>query len=103
MAIGEKMRSSSISRVLASKNPKFKEGDIVNASVGWTEVAIVDEKLIDKVELPQNSRVTDSLGVLGMTGLTAYVSAHIFRAVSGRIQELTYANLFSLVWIRLVT
>ncbi|KAF7536996.1 hypothetical protein G7054_g4117 [Neopestalotiopsis clavispora] len=72
VAIGEKMRSSSISRVLASKNPKFKEGDIVNASVGWTEVAIVDEKLIDKVELPQNSRVTDSLGVLGMTGLTAY-------------------------------
>lgn len=66
------MRGAAISRVLASKSSKVKEGDLVNASIGWTEVGIVGEKLFEVVELPQNSKVTDALGVLGLTGLTAY-------------------------------
>lgn len=72
VGVGETMRGAAISRVLASKSSKVKEGDLVNANVGWTEVGIVDEKSFEVVELPQNSKVTDSLGVLGLTGLTAY-------------------------------
>ncbi|KAK9769580.1 putative NADP-dependent leukotriene B4 12-hydroxydehydrogenase [Seiridium cardinale] len=72
VGIGEKMRGAAISRVLASKSSKAKEGDLVNAMVGWTEVGIVDEKTFEVVELPANCKVTDALGVLGLTGLTAY-------------------------------
>ncbi|KAK6224048.1 hypothetical protein LQW54_000194 [Pestalotiopsis sp. IQ-011] len=72
VGLGEKMRGTAVSRVLASKSSKAKEGELVSASIGWTEVAILDEKLFEKVELPQNARPTDAIGVLGLTGLTAY-------------------------------
>ncbi|KAI1505173.1 hypothetical protein F5X99DRAFT_369851 [Biscogniauxia marginata] len=72
VAIGERMRGAAITRVLASKSPKVKEGDLVNASCGWTEVAIVNEKQFEVIKLPEGAKVTDALGVLGMTGLTAY-------------------------------
>jgi NADPH-dependent curcumin reductase CurA len=65
VAIGEKMRGTAISRVLASKIDKVKEGDLVNANCGWTEVAILGAKEFDVVELPKGSKVTDALGVLG--------------------------------------
>ncbi|RWA10441.1 hypothetical protein EKO27_g4673 [Xylaria grammica] len=70
--IGEVMRGGTISRVLASKNPNVKEGDIVTASNGWTEVAIVDEKNFLKVDVPKGGQLTDLLGVLGLTGMTAW-------------------------------
>ncbi|KAI0973753.1 NAD(P)-binding protein [Xylaria arbuscula] len=74
--IGEKMRGGTISRVLASKTPKAKEGDIVSAMIGWTEVAVANEKEIEKLELPKGGRITDFLGVLGLTGLTAWTGLH---------------------------
>ncbi|GAW13654.1 hypothetical protein ANO14919_030430 [Xylariales sp. No.14919] len=70
--IGEVMRGGTISRVLASKNPNVKEGDIVTASNGWTEVAIVDEKNFLKADVPKGGQLTDLLGVLGLTGMTAW-------------------------------
>ncbi|KAJ0117331.1 nadp-dependent leukotriene b4 12-hydroxydehydrogenase [Diaporthe amygdali] len=73
--IGEVMRGSAIARVLASKSPRVKDGDLVTASTGWREVAIVGPKEFDSVSdipLPKNGKVTDLQGVLGMTGLTAY-------------------------------
>ncbi|KAI0598432.1 hypothetical protein F4775DRAFT_555536 [Biscogniauxia sp. FL1348] len=72
VGIGEKMRGGTLSKVLASKNPKAKEGDLVYASCGWTEVAIVNEKQFETIQLPEGAKATDALGVLGMTGLTAY-------------------------------
>ncbi|KAI0486714.1 hypothetical protein F4859DRAFT_311298 [Xylaria cf. heliscus] len=72
VAIGEKMRGGTISRVIASKNPNVKEGDLVTASIGWTEVAIIGEKEFQKVEVPKGGQVTDVLGVLGPTGMTAW-------------------------------
>ncbi|KAH9904290.1 NAD(P)-binding protein [Xylariomycetidae sp. FL2044] len=76
VGVGEKMRGSAISRVLASKSDKAKEGDIVNATCGWTEVAIVGEDSFEVVEIPKNGKTTDALGVLGLTGLTAWTGLH---------------------------
>jgi NADPH-dependent curcumin reductase CurA len=64
------MRGGTVARVLASKNPKVKEGDLVSATIGWTEVAITNEKGFEKVEIPKNGRITDILGVLGMYSLS---------------------------------
>jgi NADPH-dependent curcumin reductase CurA len=66
------MRGAAVSRVLASKSSKVKEGDLVVSQSGWTEVAIVKESMVDKFTLPNNAKVTDAISVLGMTGLTAF-------------------------------
>lgn len=70
--IGEVMRGSVIGKVLASKSPKFSVGDCVTCAAGWTELAILDEKALTPLVLPPNGRLTDALGVLGGTGMTAY-------------------------------
>ncbi|KAI1339820.1 NAD(P)-binding protein [Xylariaceae sp. FL0016] len=76
VGLNEKMRGSAVSRVLASKNPKVKEGDLVNALCGWTEVCIVNEQQFDVVDVPKGGKVTDAIGILGLTGLTAWCGLH---------------------------
>jgi NADPH-dependent curcumin reductase CurA len=71
--IGEVMRGGTIARVLASTSSKFKEGDLVTTFGNvWTEVQILPAQQATLVNLPPNAKVTDAMGVLGMTGLTAY-------------------------------
>ena len=69
------MRGAVIARISASKSSKFPVGCDVYASTGWREEAIISEtdkdvQVLDPV--PVGGRLTDALGVLGMTGLTAY-------------------------------
>ena len=72
--IGEVMRSSTISQVIESNIPDFKEGDIVQGSFGWQEFAITDGKagFMNASIIPGNIPPTASLSVYGVTGLTAY-------------------------------
>jgi len=70
--IGAVMRGGALGKVLASKSTKFSKGDYVYAAAGWTELAIMKEREVEKIEIPPNGKLTDALGVLGMTGLTAY-------------------------------
>ncbi|KAI5207155.1 NAD(P)-binding protein [Aureobasidium subglaciale] len=70
--IGEIMRGVAIGTIEASKSDKFPVGTLATGFVGWTELAVVEEKALERVDLPSNGRTTDALGVLGMTGLTAY-------------------------------
>ena len=71
--IGEVMRSQAIGVVKASKSSKFPVGSIALGQTGWTELRMVKDKHLEKVELPKNGKMTDALSVLGMTGLTAYL------------------------------
>jgi len=85
------MRGSAICKVLASKSASFSVGDYATGGTGWTEVAILPAKELIKIDIPSNGKVTDALGVLGGTGLTAYfglldvgkVKAGDFVVVSG--------------------
>jgi len=70
--IGEIMRGAVICQVAASKAADFPPGTIVKGTPGWTEYAILNAKDLEKLEIPANGKTTDSLGVLGPTGLTAY-------------------------------
>ncbi|KAJ9158004.1 NADP-dependent leukotriene B4 12-hydroxydehydrogenase [Coniochaeta hoffmannii] len=71
--IGEVMRGGTIARVLASTSANFKEGDLVSTfGPVWTEVLVLPAQQATPVHLPPGAKVTDGLGVLGMTGLTAY-------------------------------
>lgn len=68
------MRGMAICVVTGSKSAKFPEGTYVQANIGWTEYEIEaeDAPFVQEIQIPTGARLTDSLGVLGLTGLTAY-------------------------------
>jgi NADPH-dependent curcumin reductase CurA len=70
--IGAVMRGSGIGLIVASKSSKFLVGTYATAMCGWSEYAVLREKFVEKLDLPEGAVPTDALGVLGMTGLTAY-------------------------------
>lgn len=70
--IGETMRGAVIGLIVASKSSKFPVGTYASTHCGWTEYAVVAEKHLEALDLPQGAVPTDALSVLGMTGLTAY-------------------------------
>jgi NADPH-dependent curcumin reductase len=71
VAIGEVMRALALGRVVASKNPKFAEGDYVYGPLGVQEFAITDGRGLSRVD-PKVAPLPAYLSVLGMPGLTAY-------------------------------
>ncbi|KAL8731720.1 MAG: hypothetical protein Q9181_004201 [Wetmoreana brouardii] len=89
--VGEIMRGAAIGIIKASRSDAFPVGSYATGTVGWTELAVVNEKALQRVDVPKNGKVTDALGVLGITGLTAYfglldigkVKAGDFVVVSG--------------------
>ncbi|KAI4099952.1 MAG: hypothetical protein L6R37_005748 [Teloschistes peruensis] len=89
--IGEVMRGMAIGIIKASKSSSFPVGSYANGRVGWTEYAVANEKGLEKTDVPSIGKITDALGVLGITGLTAYfglldigkVKAGDFVVVSG--------------------
>jgi NADPH-dependent curcumin reductase CurA len=89
--IGAVMRGSGIGLIVASKSSEFPVGTYATGMCGWSEYAVLKEKFVEKLDLPQGAVPTDALGVLGMTGLTAYfglleigqVKAGDFVVVSG--------------------
>ena len=71
VAIGEVMRAGAAGIVVASKHPKFKEGDVVTGGFGVQEYAISDGKGVHTVDT-RLVPLTTYLGTLGMPGMTAY-------------------------------
>jgi NADPH-dependent curcumin reductase CurA len=71
VAIGEVMRAGGAGKVLASKNPKFKEGDLVTGAFGVQQYALSDAKGVVKVDT-RFATLPTYLGTLGMPGMTAY-------------------------------
>jgi len=69
--IGAVMRAGGIGRVIASNNDDFAVGDHVYGTFGVQEYAISDGRGVLKLDLSL-AEPTAYLGVLGMTGLTAY-------------------------------
>jgi NADPH-dependent curcumin reductase CurA len=71
VAIDEVMRAGGAGKVLASRHPGFKEGDLVAGSFGVQQYAISDGKGVRKVDT-RFAPLTTYLGALGMPGMTAY-------------------------------
>jgi NADPH-dependent curcumin reductase CurA len=70
--IGEVMRGGGIGIIKASKSEKYAVGSYASGTIGWTEYAVVNEKDLQPLDLPEGAVPTDALGVLGITALTAY-------------------------------
>jgi NADPH-dependent curcumin reductase CurA len=74
VAIGEVMRGLGLGQVVASKHDNYREGQLVQGLVGWQDFAVVSDSA-PLLPVPEVPGVAPSfyLGVLGMTGLTAWV------------------------------
>ncbi len=71
VAVGETMVGGTVSRVVASENPRFRIGELVLANAGWQDCALSDGS--DLMSLDGMAHPSFALGGLGMTGFTAYV------------------------------
>ena len=69
--VGSVMRAGSVGQVIASKNPKFEEGQFVVGSGGVQQYAVTDGKGFYQVD-PAIAPLTTYIGTLGMPGMTAY-------------------------------
>jgi len=72
VAIDEVMRAATISQVVQSNNSNFKVGDLVQSFAGWQEYFVSSGKNLQKLKVPPGHPPSLFLGVLGLTGLTAW-------------------------------
>ena len=70
IAPGEVMAGGTVNRVVASRNPKFREGDLVLGSAGWQDFAV--SAGTDLMPLGALAQASLALGLLGMPGFTAH-------------------------------
>lgn len=74
VALGEPVRAFGLARVTASRNSNFTAGDIVRGFVGWQRRQIVSSPGTDwdRIASHEDVPLEHYLGILGMTGLTAW-------------------------------
>jgi NADPH:quinone reductase len=69
--LGQPIQSGCIAEVVESSIPEFKKGDFVSGNLDWKEYQVSTGKGLSKIDADA-SELSRYLGILGMTGLTAY-------------------------------
>jgi NADPH-dependent curcumin reductase CurA len=70
--LNKPMQSGIIAEVTESKHADFKKGDFVSGMLGWKEHQTSNGQYLQKVD-GSDAKLSSYLGILGMTGLTAYL------------------------------
>ena len=71
--IGDPVRSFAVAQVVDSKNPKWKQGDLVQGLFGWQEYAVAAPGTESNPgNLPRGVPIETAMSALGLTGITAY-------------------------------
>ena len=73
--VGKPINSGIIAEVIDSKNEKFKKGDFVSDRLDWKTTQVSNGEGLQKVD-PDKASLSAYLGIVGMTGLTAYLGLH---------------------------
>lgn len=71
LQLGQVMVGQTVGRVVVSHHPALQPGDPVVGDLGWQEQAVVPAESLTRVD-PGRESLSTTLGILGMTGLTAY-------------------------------
>jgi len=69
--LGKPLQGSAIGRVLKSNDPATPEGALVSSFYGWREAFVAPAKTLQPID-PQGVSIAAFLGILGVTGLTAW-------------------------------
>ena len=71
--IGEVVRSFAVGRVVVSKDPRWKEGQLVQGLFGWQDYALARPGAESApTPVPPGVPIETAMSALGFTGLTAY-------------------------------
>ncbi|MBP1841733.1 NADP-dependent oxidoreductase [Formosa algae] len=73
--LNEPIASGVVAQVKASKHDNFKEGDYVSGMLDWKTTQISNGEGLNKIS-PERAPLSAYLGVIGMTGLTAFLGLH---------------------------
>lgn len=73
--VGEPISSGIVAEVLESKNGNFQKGDFVSGLLQWKEKQISKGEGLQKID-KSKAPLSAFLGIVGMTGLTAYLGLH---------------------------
>lgn len=81
--IDKPLMGSVIGKVIESKSEKFKVGEVVLGNLPWQKIFIASENQLTKIDT-NLAPASYYLGILGMTGLTAYFGLmHIGKPKAG--------------------
>lgn len=69
--LGEPMVGAAVASVVESRVAGLRPGDLVEARIGWQSHSVANAADLRRLDMPVET-ARQSLGVLGMTGLTAY-------------------------------
>jgi NADPH-dependent curcumin reductase CurA len=72
IGIDEVIRSGGIGEVVESRSDAYEQGQTVFGITGWQEYAIADGGARTMQPVPEGVAPTTAIGVLGLTGMTAY-------------------------------
>lgn len=75
LPLGAVIESAGIGEIIDSRSPRFHVGDMVMGGLGWTEALIHADRGLQKLDptlFDEKVRITASIGVLGIPGLTAW-------------------------------
>ncbi|HEY5295786.1 MAG TPA: NADP-dependent oxidoreductase, partial [Gaiellaceae bacterium] len=70
--VGDVVDGGAVGRVVSSRHDGFVEGDWVSSQLGWRETGVAAGNSLRKLD-PASAPPSTALGVLGMTGFTAWV------------------------------
>lgn len=82
--LGKPLEGGAVGEVIESRAKEFKPGDIVVSFLGWREYCIVRPQALRSVA-PDVQPLSVYLGVLGMTGMTAWVGLQLVDVKAGDI------------------
>ncbi|PKA98982.1 hypothetical protein B0O79_2680 [Flavobacteriaceae bacterium MAR_2009_75] len=71
--LNEPMESTVVAKVIESNNSNFDKGEFVFGMLKWKEFQTSTGNGLNKVD-PEQAPLSAYLGILGLTGLTAYIS-----------------------------
>ena len=71
VGLGEPVVGGTVNRVVASKHPQFRAGDLVSGRAGWQDYTVVPGQ--DLAPLGEMAQPSLALGGLGMPAFAAYV------------------------------
>ncbi len=82
--LNQPLDGGAVGEVVESRSDLLKKGDFVTSGFGWREYFIADPKHLQKIE-GGIKPLSAALGVLGMTGLTAWVGLNLVEIKPGDV------------------
>lgn len=70
--LGQTMPGFAVGEIVESRNPAYLPGDRVMGFFGWQDYAAANDAQVMRRVAESNLPLSTSLGILGLTGLTAY-------------------------------